>query len=680
MKPRRPHLHGDRPDVGELPIREDVDRELRSHLEMRAAELVDDGWDPGAARAEAERLFGDIEKARRASESETRSRDRAVRRAYRWEAGMQDVKYAVRSLLRSPGFTVVAVLTLALGIGANSAIFSVLHGVLFKPLPYPAPEELVWIHEAHRGPGEGPGPVPWTNFVDWEAGHSSFAAMATFGGGSTPVVGGDQPVNVSGASVSRDFWGVFPMRPVLGRLTLPADHVEGAGGVALLSERFWRSHFGADPQMIGRVVQVGGRSVQVVGVLPMGFNFPWDADVWLPLERFEQSVSRTAHNGRVVARLAPGATVEQADADLDRVSLRMVEGLPEADYDIEGAIVVPLREEIAGDSRRPLMLLMGAAMMVLLIAATNLASTLLARGANRAREMAVRASLGAGRGRLIRQLLTESLVLSVGGAIAGLALAFGVLGTIRRMGSEVPRIAEVGIDPLVIGFTLIAAAATTVLSGLLPALRLSETSLGSELRSGTRGSTSTRGLIWRLLIGAEVALALVLLAGGGLLIRSFREIMQVDPGFQAEGLMTLTTQLPAEQYASLPEYAEWYRQLLAQLERRPEITEAAVSNVAPLQGGISTGSINLPEDPEAYVGSGAYVAITPEFFDVMGIPLLQGRAFTADDSDPDGESTSFVLIDLYVISLFRYTREGREQEWRFLRWFRWSTGVGELSE
>ncbi len=636
MTRQRPHLHGDRPDVGELPIREDVDRELRSHLEMRAAELIQEGWEPGAARAEAERLFGDIEKARRASESETRSRDRALRRAYRWEAVMQDVKYAIRSLKRSPGFATVAVITLALGIGANSAIFSVLNGVLLKPLPYPAPNEIVWIHEAHDGPGAGPGPVPWTNFVDWQAQTSTLAAMAAFGGGSSPVVGGDQPVNVSAASVSRDFWGVFPIRPVMGRLTTPDDHVEGANGVALLSERFWRSQFGGDPSIVGSSLEVGGRTVEVIGILPLGFNFPYDADVWDTVERFPRATSRTAHNWRVVARLAPGSSIGQADADLDRISVRMVEGLAEDDYDLEGAIVVPLREEIAGDSRRPLFLLMGAALMVLLIAATNLASTLLARGANRGRELAVRASLGAARGRLIRQLLTENLVLSILGAGAGLVLAFFLIGVLRQVGSTVPRINEVGIDPAVILFTLAAAAATTIISGLLPAFRLSEGGLASRLRSGTRGSTSARGLIWRVLIGAEVALALVLLSGGGLLIRSFQQIMAVDPGFEAEGLFTVSSQLSAERYPTLPDYSAWYQQLMVQLERRPELAGAAVTTVFPLQGGYGTGRVNLDNNPEDYVVGGAYVAISPKYFDVMGIPLVRGRVFTNDDSGPEG--------------------------------------------
>ena len=488
--------------------------------------------------------------------------------------------------------------------------------------------------------------MPWLNLVDWREGSTRFEAMAGFSAGPAPILGGDRPVSLVVAYVSEDFWRVFPIVPSSGRLTAPEEHVEGGPSVAVVSHRYWATHMGRDPELLGRVITMGGRAVEVIGIAPPEFDFPSGTDLWTPLEFTPQAMSRTAHNHRVVGRLAAGATLESADAELDRISLEMVAGLPDDDYDIEGAIVQPLRERVAGSAREPLTLLMIAAGMVLLIAATNLASSLLARGTARTQELAVRASLGAGRGRLIRQLVTEGAVLSAVGGAVGLVLAFWVLRSLQALGVDsIPRIAEVGIDPAVLLFTLAAVGVTTLLCGLLPALRLSADGLASALRSGSRGNARSRGTVWRVLVGAEVALALLLLAGGGLLMRSVQEILSVDAGFEIDGLATVSTQLSGDRYPELQAYSDFYQGLARRLEARPEIASFAISNALPFSRGLSTGSVNLDAGPEAYVSPGTYVAVSPGYFETLEIPILQGRAFTDADRDPDGEHVVIVSAD-----------------------------------
>ncbi|MEJ2542326.1 MAG: ABC transporter permease, partial [Gemmatimonadota bacterium] len=446
-------FHGDRPEVGQPSVEEDVGEELTAHLDMATDDLVAQGWDPGTAREEALRRFGDVDAARLAAEAEVRSRDRALERAYRWEAVMQDVKYAVRSLARSPGFAVVAILTLALGVGANSAIFSVLNGVLLRPLPYPEPDRIAWMDEAHDGPDGRPGPVPWTNFVDWQEQSRSFEAMATFSARGTTVLGGDQPVRATVGAVSSDFWRVFPVEPIMGRLTTPDDHGIGVGPAVVVGEGFWQNQLGGDPNVLGRTLEIFGVTSTIVGVVPGDFDFPFGSQIWSPVEYNEQATSRTAHNHRVAGRLRPGVDLATADAELDRIAQSIGQSLPEGDYDAEGAVVTPLRNRLTASARTPILLLMGAAALVLLVACTNLASTLLARGSSRRRELAVRSALGAPRGRVVRQLFTESLVLATIGSAVGLGIAWVGLPILVSLAPDLPRVDEVALNLPVLLFT-----------------------------------------------------------------------------------------------------------------------------------------------------------------------------------------------------------------------------------
>ena len=625
-------LHGGRPEFGQPSVEEDVGEELEAHLAMATEDLVAQGWDPDSAREEALRRFGDLERARSAAEAEVRSRDRALTRAYRWEAVMQDVTYALRSLARSPGFAVVAILTLALGVGANSAIFSVLNGVLLQPLPYPDPDAIVWVDEAHDGPDGGPGPVPWTNLLDWRERNRSFEALAAFGASGTTVLGGDQPVRATVAAISRDFWAVFPIEPILGRLTTPDEHGLGVGPSIVISQGFWENQLGGDPQVLGRTLSVNGIPSTVVGVAPRAFDFPFGAELWSPTEYREQATSRTAHNHRVAGRLRPGVEPRTADAELDRIALELGEGLDGISYDAEGAIVTPLRSRLTSGARTPILLLMGAAALVLLVACTNLASTLLARGAGRRRELAVRAALGAPRGRVVRQLFTESLVLAALGAAAGLGFAWIGLPVLVGLAPDLPRVQEVSLDLPVLAFTAVVALLTAVLFGLLPALRLADRDLAASIREGDRGNAADgRSLLWRTLVGAEMAMALLLLVGGGLLLRSFTRVLAVEPGFAADDVVTMTFQLSPDRHADLEAYAAFYEDFVATAQASPAIGSIALATGAPLINCCPTGMIQKDFVPDPWVGPGQYLAVTPDYFSVLDIPVVAGRAFTPED-------------------------------------------------
>jgi putative ABC transport system permease protein len=613
-------------------VEEDVGEELEAHLEMAAADLVDQGWDRDAAREEARRRFGDVERVRAAAEAEVRSRDRALKRAYRWEAVMQDVKYALRSLARSPGFAVVAILTLALGVGANSAIFSVLNGVLLQPLPYPEPEAIVWLDEAHEGPDGRPGPVPWANLLDWRERNRSFEALAAFGASGTTVLGGEQPVRVTVAGISQDFWGVFPIEPVMGRLTVSEDHGLGVGPSIVVSEGFWEARLGGDPEILGRTLSVNGIVSTVVGVAPAAFDFPFGAEIWSPVEYNEQTPSRTAHNYRVAGRLRPGVELGAADAELDRIATEIGQGLDELSYDAEGVIVTPLRSRLTSGARTPIFLLMGAAALVLLVACTNLASTLLARGASRRRELAVRSALGAPRGRVVRQLFTESVVLAGLGAVVGLGFAWGALPVLVRLAPDLPRVQEVSLNLPVLLFTGVVALGTAVLFGLLPALRLADQDLAGSIRQGDRGNAADgRGLMWRALVGAEMTMALLLLVGGGLLLRSFTRVLAVEPGFASDEVVTMAFQLSPERHADLQAYSAFYEEFVTTAEANPAVGSIALSTGAPLVNCCPTGSIQKDFIPEPWVGPGHYLAVSPDYFSVLEIPVVEGRIFTAQD-------------------------------------------------
>jgi putative ABC transport system permease protein len=618
----------------------DVDREIAEHIAQRAEELEAEGWEPGAALREAERLFGNRDEIARECRAIERSRQRVVRRGMMLDELLQDLRFGFRTLARSPGFAVVAIVTLALGIGANTAIFSVVRGVLLRPLPYEQPDRLVTVDElSTKG---RPMAVAWANFTDWRRESSSFAGLTVAVPYSSTVLGGDEPVKAQLAYMGEDFWKVFPLRPLRGRLTVASDHVAGAAPVVVVSRSFWQNQLGGKP-LSGYDLEVEGSHARVVGVVPDGFDYPAGTQVWVPVDPSDASTSRTSHNWRVVGRLAPGVTLEQARQEMDALTRRIVSGVSGEDPDFlaTGAVVTPLLDSMVGGTRRPLYLLLAAAALVLLVACTNLASTLLARGSNRARELAVRTSVGAGRGRIVRQLVTESLLLAVVGAVAGVGVGVAVVRAVVAAGPTfLPRLSSVGVDGEVLAFTAAVAVATALLFGVLPARRLTRGAEADVLRAGSRGNAlERRGGVWRFLVGTEVALALVLLAGSGLLIRSFRALLDENPGFDAGDVDVMPMALSQIKYPTPADRGRFFTQLLERVEALPGVADAGVISVVP-GSGVPNGRLELDGDVNKHA-VGDYVALSAGAFRALDIPLLEGRLF--DESDgPDAEHVAIV--------------------------------------
>jgi predicted permease len=621
-------------------VSEDVRREIDSHIALRTEELIEAGWESGAAREEALRLFGDRAAVSSTCEEITKSHHRAVGRMEMMGAVWQDIRYGARALLKSPSFAFVAIFTLALGIGANTAIFSVVNGVLLRSLPYPDAQEIVWIRETTTSGGTMS--VAGENFRDWRAELESFDGLAAYGASSTTVLGGEVPVQARVANVTTDFWSVFGVAAPMGRLTAPEDHTESSAPVAVVSRSFWENQLSAVP-MDELALELTGVRAQVIGVID-GFDYPGDIDIWVPAELRPRNASRSAHNWRVVGRLRNGVPLARASEEVDALTKVLIASVvgEDPDYLATGAVAVPLQDQVVGEVRTPLLLLLGAAALVLLVACTNLASTLLARGTSRSRELAVRMSLGAPKGRIIRQLLTESLVIAALGATAGVVMASGVMQVLQRMGANsVPRLEDVTIDGWVLAYTAVIAVLTAFLFGLVPAVRLTAREAGDAMRAGSRGNAvEGRAGIWRVLVGTEVGLALVLLVGSGLLIRSSQELLREDVGVDAHDVATARIALSTIKYESEYDHARWYDALLTELDALPGVSRAGVISALPVSGSLPSGLMELDGDVEATTTAG-YVVASGGAFQALDIPLLQGRLFDERDV-PEGEHVAIV--------------------------------------
>jgi putative ABC transport system permease protein len=606
-------------------VEREMDEEMRFHVEMETEERIRAGMPPEEARRSAMRDFGSVDRFKEQA--------RDLRRMRRTEELVQDSRLTFRTLRKNPGFALVAVVTLALGIGANTAIFSVVNGVLLRPLPYPDPDRLVRLWErSEQGAEMG---LAEPNFRDWREMSQSFEALAfhsdpRFAGPET-VLGADVPVRVRRHVVSREFFQVFQARPRLGRTFIDEEATQGGPPAVVVSHGFWRTRMGADPQVLRRSLELYGTRFRVVGVMPPDFAYPAGTDLWTPVELDGPSASRTAHNWVGVARLRPGVTPEAAQRELDRLTthLRAAYG---SGMDAAGARVVGLQEELYGDLRRPLLLLLAASALVLVVACANLASTLLARGTSRHREVAIRTALGATRIRVVRQLLTESLLLSLLGTLAGIGVAALIVKAVLTLGpATLGGGGRVRLDGWVLGFALVVALVTALLFGLVPALQASESKLADTLRAGGRGSSGERRRgVWAVLVGSEVALALLLLVGSGLLIQSFRRVLGVDAGFQPRGVLTAELSLPASKYAGDPEIAGFYRRALAEARGVPGVTEAGVIQHLPLSGMELNGGFEVEGRPGAGA-AGSYRVASGGYFRAMGIPLLRGRLLDERD-------------------------------------------------
>lgn len=550
---------------------------------------------------------------------------------------LHDIRYAIRTLRRNPGYTVAALLTLVIGIGATVAVFSVVRGVLLAPLPYPQPDALVYLLE-ENGTGGRMGSA-WRNFLDWRERQRTFESIAAYSrNNQTTILGLGRAVRVGVSDVSAGFFGTLRVSPLHGRVMLPEEHERGAPPAVVVSDGFWRTYLGSDPEFMDRQIDVGGYLARVVGIMPPGFSFPTGADIWIPAEIKAQSESRTAHNFRVVGRLAAGADVDRGEADLTTITAAFLREDPGAADEswFEGfyprrAHAEPLLKSMVGDTRRPLLILLGASFLVLLVACSNLASAMLARGAARAREYSLRRSIGADHGQLVRHVLTESAVLSLTGAGLGVgfaALAIRALPALAPAG--IPRIDEVRLDGVVLAVALGLAILTSLLFGLLPALRVNDGDVAETLRSGARGGVARgRHRVWNTLIAVEVALALTLLTGSGLLLRSFRTVLGVQPGFRTTDVLTATVNPPATRYPDGETRRLYLDNLLRELEGTPGIASVGLVSAAPMTG-VANGDLSIRDGAGNSITADYQVA-SAGYFDAMGIPLVRGRLF--DDHD-----------------------------------------------
>jgi putative ABC transport system permease protein len=539
-----------------------------------------------------------------------------------------DLRHAFRVLLGRPGFTALAVATLALGIGANAAMFAVVHGVLLRPLPYPAPERIVHLWE-QTGQGARIS-VSNPNFLDWRERAGSFAAIAAYAGGRETVLGGLEPVFASVHAVSDGFFRVFGIAAAIGRTFGPEEMRLNGAPAVVVSHGFWERSLGSNPALETLQLRIAGLSCRVVGVMPAGFAFPSGAEVWIPRELFEDTSTRTAHNYSVVARLNDGVELSQARAEMNTIAgaLRRENA---GQNDAAAVTMLPLQDALTGAARHLLLTLLGAVGLVLLIACANVASMLLAQGEERRAELAVRAALGAGRFRIVRQLVVENTVIAAAGTGAGLLLAAWLVPALRAMqGSTLPRLDTIGIDGAVLMFTAAMGFLTPLVFGLLPSIQVSRTELRDAMADGGRSSASpARARVRSALVAAEVAVALVLLVGSALLIRTFWNVVSVDAGFDSRGVVTAEMAVPSVKYPDAPRAAAFYAGLLPQLRAVPGVRAAGAINQLPLSGTDFGGGFRFEGSDEVrYAG---YRVASDGYFDAMGIALRRGRVIGPED-------------------------------------------------
>jgi predicted permease len=561
-----------------------------------------------------------------------------------------DVRYALRMMRKSPGFTAIAIAALALGIGANTAIFTVVNAVLFEPLPYPQPDRLVQLgRKFPQGNG-------WSNsipkYMAWRENHVfQWMTLYNAGGMSFNLTAGDRPEQVKGTHVSKDYFNVLEVQPMAGRTFTDREDAPNGPSVAVISYGFWQSRFGGDRQMVGRAIALNGEPYVVIGIMPQGFHTDPDEEVWIPLKADPHSTNQ-GHYLAAAARLKPGVTLEAAEAEMKIVGEQFRRAYPRNMDKNESVAVAPLREAVVEDAKTPLYILMGAVLLVLLIACANVANLLLARAAGRQREMAIRGAMGAKRGRVLRQLLTESVLLAGFGGALGFALgSWGVRALLVLVPGNIPRLSNADgqavIPPLdwrVAAFTLGTALLTGVLFGLFPALETSNPDLVSNLKEGGRSGSGVRHARARsALVVSELALALVLLVGAVLLIRTFVGLRTVNPGFDAHNVLTMTTSMAGGNYGTTAKVANFVRQVERRIESLPGVEAASSSLVVPTFCCIDL-PFQIPDKPPAkgdqYNGDEQWRAVSRHYFRVFRIGMFRGRSF----NETDVENSARVVI------------------------------------
>jgi predicted permease len=622
----------------------ELEEEVRSHLEMAARERVERGEDKKEAERAARREFGNVGLVKE-----------VTRDVWGWgslERLMQDLRFGLRMMAKSPGFAAVAILTLALGIGANTALFSVVNGVLLNPLPYPNPEQLVTLAESK--PNFDSGSISFPNFRDWRKDNCTFSRMGISRESSFNLTGSGDAEQVGAQFISSDFLPLLGVKPSIGRFFSEGEDEIGASPIVLISAEFRNRKFASGLDVLGKGIALDGRSYTIIGVVPASFKLQvWGfrpSELYLPIGQWTNPLLNRREAGlgiHGVGRLKPGVTIQQARADMQRVTEHLTEAYPGADTGI-GATLMPLKEHVVGRVRLLLLVLLSAVGFVLLIACVNVANLLMVRSAGRAREFAVRAALGAGRGRIVRQLLTESIVLALAGGGLGLLLAaWGTKVALQHLPAALPRATEVGLDVRVLLFTMGISLLCGILFGLAPALRTSKSNLQDTLKEGGRGSGGGKHRAHGVFVVAEVAMALVLLISAGLMIRSLSALWRVNPGFDARNVLTFSVSLPPSMKdASAEAIRAALRQVQSKLESTPGVKSASLSwgavplgeddeDVFWLEGQPKPASVNDMSWTLSYV-------VQEDYLKVMGIPLERGRFFTAQDSE---RAAHVVVID-----------------------------------
>jgi putative ABC transport system permease protein len=539
-------------------------------------------------------------------------------------------------LLKNPGFAAIAVIALALGIGANTAIFSVVNTILLRSLPYDDPDRLMVVKE-NKLPQFPEFSVSPGNFLDWQKQNGSFEKLAAVQGSSYNLVTGDaEPERLDGARVSAGLFEMLGVKPVQGRTFLEEEDQPGHQNVVVLSSNLWKRRFGSDSNIIGQSITMSAASYTIIGIMPTSFQFPdRDIDLWTPIAfTAAQAQQHGSHYVLVIGRLKPGVTTEQARTEMSAIAARLAEQYPNSNAGWS-TIVVPMQEFEVRDIKPALLVLLGAVALVLLIACANVANLLLARSTARQKEIAIRTALGASRSRVVRQLLTESVLLAVVGGGAGLLLAaWGTRSLLALAPEDLPRVKDVALDGRVLGFTLLVTLITGIVFGLVPALQASRPNLNETLKEGGRGTTGGHHRVRSSLVITEVALALVLLVGAGLLIRSFIRLQQVNPGFNTKNAMSANVALPGRKYPNSDQYLSFFTQLIEKIGALPGVVAVGASQSLPIQGDYIVGFTiqGRPPNPPGEDKSTNYYAVTPDYFKAMGIPLLRGRLFTEQDS------------------------------------------------
>jgi putative ABC transport system permease protein len=616
----------------------DLDEELQFHLNARTRDNIRAGMAQDAANRDARRRFG--------SQTLARERTHETEIALPIETIFRDLRYAVRGLCKSPGFALVAILTLALGFGVNIAVFTVVNGILLRPLPFPQPDRLFLISwQAKNAVLQSSPGLSDSDYLDFAKQTRLFEHVATFAEDSATLTGMGEPIRLPAALVTPSFFSALEVNPARGRAFAAGEERPGSGRVVILSDGLWRSRFSADPNILGRSITLDGTAYTVVGVMPAGFAFPHEDEFWLPL-----SVGTDPNNSYfrpVLGRLRPSVTRQQALAELEALA-RQRPPAPGRNRGDMVAEILPLKDLLVGNIRRSLLVFMGAVAFVLLIACANVANLLLMRGTSRQREIAVRNALGARRGRLIRQLLTESTLVSLAGSVAGILLA--ILGVPLLLAlvpaAAIPRIDEIHIDGSVLAFSIVMGLAMGVAFGLVPALQITRRPLRDGLSRSGPTLTERRERLRSTLVVGEVALALVLLTGAGLMLKSFVRMRAVDPGFRMDNVRTMTVDLPDATYPNVKVIQAFQQQVLERVSNLPGVLASGAVNWIPLRPDLVMGDFHLEGGrklPPGYIVDKP--AVSPDYFRAMGIELLRGRAFTGQDK---GSASGVAIVSQSV--------------------------------